>query len=223
MVDVNPPLLHLTRMLPRRIPIVLLALGLLLGSASTSSARQVQLPASAASGDFAGRVDIGGRSLYLECRGSGSPTVVLVHGYRGSGRFWTDDLLQPDAPRTMVLPAVAGFTRVCTYDRPGALATAPIVDDDVGDPSLSEAEAGVKIIPSRSDPVPQPRTVTDAVTELHALLGAAGVPGPYVIAGHSLGGLLARLYAASYPDEVIGLVLVHPYTEQEEPELGPTL
>ena len=112
---------------------------------------------------LAGRVDIGGRSLYLECRGSGSPTVVLVAGYRASGRYWTDDLLQPDAPQTMVLPGVAGFTRVCTYDRPGALATAPVIDDDVGDPSLSEAEAtaGVKILPSRSDPVPQPRTPTD--------------------------------------------------------------
>ena len=43
--------------------------------------------------------------LYLECRGTGGPTVVLVAGYRASGRYWTDDLLQPDAPRTMVLPA----------------------------------------------------------------------------------------------------------------------
>ena len=62
---------------------------------------------SAASGDFAGLVDIGGRSLYLECHGEGSPTVILEAGYRASGRFWSDDLLHPDAPRTMVLPGVA--------------------------------------------------------------------------------------------------------------------
>ena len=56
------------------------------------------------SGDFAGLVDIGGRKLYLECHGAGSPTVVLVAGGSSSARYWTDDLLHPDAPRTMVLP-----------------------------------------------------------------------------------------------------------------------
>jgi pimeloyl-ACP methyl ester carboxylesterase len=46
------------------------------------------------------------------------------------------------------------------------------------------------------------------VADLHALLRAAGVPGPYVLVGHSLGGLFVRLYASTYPDEVAGLVLV---------------
>ena len=72
-------------------------------------------PAVAASGDFAGLVDIGGRSLYLECRGSGSPTVILEAGFRSRADYWTDDLLEPDAPRTMVFPGVAAFTRVCAY------------------------------------------------------------------------------------------------------------
>src|SRR5262245_46851233 len=76
-----------------------------------------------ASGDFAGLVDIGGRKLYLECHGAGSPTVILETGYRGSARVWSDDLLHPEAPRTMVLPGVAQFTRVCAYDRPGTVAT----------------------------------------------------------------------------------------------------
>ena len=48
----------------------------------------------------------------------------------------------------------------------------------------------------------------EVVEELHALLQAAEVPGPYLLAGHSLGGFFARLYAATYPDEVVGLVLV---------------
>src|SRR6476620_319930 len=78
---------------------------------------------SAASGAVAGLVDIGGRKLYLECHGEGSPTVVLISGYRASGHYWTDDLRHPDAPRTMVLPGVAQFTRVCTYDRPGTVAS----------------------------------------------------------------------------------------------------
>ena len=125
--------------------------------------------------------------------------MILVAGYRASGRFWSDDLLQPDAPRQMVLPGVAETTRVCTYDRPGTVAS--IGEDD---------------FVSRSDPIAQPRTAPEVVTELHALLQAAEVPGPYVLAGHSLGGFFARLYAATYPDEVVGLVLVDAYSEQLE-------
>src|SRR5918998_262685 len=150
----------------------------------------------AASGDFAGLVDIGGRSLYLECRGTGSPTVVLVAGGSTSGRYWTDDLLHPDAPRRMVLPGVAESTRVCAYDRPGTYAS--IGEDD---------------FLSRSDPVAQPRTAPEVVAELHALLEAAEVPRPYVLAGHSMGGFFARLYASTHPDEVAGLVLVDAYSE----------
>jgi pimeloyl-ACP methyl ester carboxylesterase len=48
----------------------------------------------------------------------------------------------------------------------------------------------------------------EIVADLHALLQAARVPGPYVLAGHSMGGAVVRLYAAAYPAEVVGLVLV---------------
>ena len=156
------------------------------------------------SGDFSGLVDIGGRTLYLEGHGAGSPTVVLVAGYRASARYWTDDLLHPDAPRTMVMPGVAQFTRVYAYDRPGTYAA-----------------IGEDMIPSRSDPIAQPRTVTEMVDELHALLQAAEVPGPYVLAGHSFGGFIARLYASTYPDEVVGLVLVDAYSELLEDVMPP--
>src|SRR5690606_1748307 len=97
-------------------------------------------PGGSSAGDFAGLVDIGGRSLYLECRGTGGPTVVLIGGYRSSGMYWTDDLLQPEDPRTMVLPGVAQDTRVCAYDRPG-----------------TAASIGEEDFISRSDPVAQPR------------------------------------------------------------------
>ncbi len=152
----------------------------------------------AASGDFAGLVDIGGgRHLYLECKGSGGPTVVLEAGYRSPATVWTDDIVQPENPRTMVLPGVAAFTRVCAYERPG---TDGVVD---GRPQ-----------PSRSDPVPMPRTAQSVVTDLHTLLHVAGIPDPYVLVGHSLGGLFVRLYASTYPDEVVGLVLVDAWSEK---------
>jgi pimeloyl-ACP methyl ester carboxylesterase len=143
----------------------------------------------AGTGDFAGLVDIGGgRKMYLKCSGTGSPTVVLVGGLRASADDWSSS----DKSEPAVFPGVSNFTRVCACDRPGTP-----VDDK----------------PSRSDPVPQPTTAKDAVTALHALLIAAGETGPYVLAGHSYGGLIVRLYASTYPKEVSGLVLIDALSE----------
>src|SRR3954469_1827219 len=195
-----------TRFPMQRIPVIVLIL-LMLSlpiTAMAQSATPLAAPPSAASGDFAGLVDIGGRNIYLECHGTGSPTVILEAGYRASARFWSDDLLHPDAPRAMVMPQVAQFTRVCAYDRPGTYAS--IGEDD---------------LISRSDPIAQPRTAPEVVADLHALLQAAEVPGPYVLAGHSMGGFFARLYAATYPDEVVGLVLVDAYSELLEHVMSP--
>jgi len=152
----------------------------------------------AADGDFAGRVAIGGaRKLYLECRGTGRPTVILEAGYRNDADIWSTEVSHPPA----VLPGIAAFTRVCAYDRPGTL-----------------LDAGHR---SRSDPVPMPRTARDLVADLHALLRAAHVPGPYVLVGHSLGGMLVRLYASTYPRQVAGLVLVDAFSEAVKALLGP--
>ena len=117
----------------------------------------VAAPAAAlapASGNFARLVDIGGgRKMYLECRGTGFPTVVLVAGLKGSAEDW--NITKQSQPT--VFAVVAEFSRVCAYYRPGT----PV---------------GEK--PSRSDPVPQPTTAGDAVADLHALLSAAAVAGP---------------------------------------------
>ncbi len=144
-------------------------------------------PAAAAAADFAGRVQIhGGRSLYLECRGSGRPTVILASGYGNGADVW--NMLDPGVRRPPVLAGVARHARVCAYDRPNA---------------YLQTER-----PGRSDPVAQPRTAADAVAELRALLRAAHLRGPYVLVGHSLGGLFTRLFASTYPRQVAGLVLV---------------
>ena len=80
----------------------------------------------------------------------------------------------------LVQPEVAQFARVCTYDRAG----------------MGWSERGG-----------QPRTSQQFVEELHALLSNAGVEGPYVLIGHSLGGVNMQLFASHYPDEVAGMVL----------------
>lgn len=148
-------------------------------------------------GDFAGRVEIpGGRHLYLECHGSGSPTVIFEAGLRSRGDIWN---WARDG--TGVLPRITPSTRACYYDRPGTLAHFPNV--------------------SRSDPVPMPRSTGEVVTDLHTLLDAAGVPGPYVMVGASTGGLIVRQYASLYPAEVSGLVLVDAISESMESLMKP--
>jgi pimeloyl-ACP methyl ester carboxylesterase len=141
--------------------------------------------------------------MYLECSGTGSPTgsptVVLESGLRDAADVWSMSSAGEGAPT--VFPEVANFTRVCAYDRPGTV---------VGGES-----------PSRSDPVSQPATAQDAVTDLHALLSAAEEPGPYVLVGHSYGGLVVRLYAMTYPQEVSGLVLVDALSEELQAGMTP--
>ena len=157
--------------------------------------------------DFAGLVDIGGgRKMYMECHGSGDPTVVLISGARGAYDDWTsviDSDGEPKPSRSSVFPQVGKFTRVCAYDRPGTTRL---------DGALSP-----------TTPVRQPTTAQEGAEDLHALLRAAKQKGPYVIVAHSWGGLIGRLYASTYPDEVSGLVLLDPGSEFMQETLPPAL
>jgi pimeloyl-ACP methyl ester carboxylesterase len=92
---------------------------------------------------------------------------------------------------------VAQVTRVCTYDRAGY---------------------------GPSGPGPMPRSSSQVAGELKALLDRAGVRGPYLLVGHSLGGLNAQVFAGRYPEQVAGLILLDPtplafITGQAFPEL----
>jgi hypothetical protein len=128
--------------------------------------------------EFAGLVDIGGgRNMYLECHGKGSPTVVFVSGAGDRAETWSKTL---DPSKQPVLPAIAETNRVCAYDRPGTIV------------AVGEGEEDFE--KSRSDPVPQPTTLQDGVADLHAPLSASGERGPYVVVGHSMGGAISRLY-----------------------------
>src|ERR1700742_4728927 len=66
-----------------------------------------------------------------------------------------------------------------------------------------------------SDLAPMPRTADQIVAELHAFLDRADVPPPYVLVGHSFGGLTVPLFAARFPKEVVGVVLVDPVVPAE--------
>jgi pimeloyl-ACP methyl ester carboxylesterase len=82
----------------------------------------------------------------------------------------------------LVPSEIAKFTRVCTYDRAG----------------LGWSDRNPRIS----------RTSQQSVDELHLLLTKAGINPPYILVGHSLGGVNMRLYASQYPEDVVGLVLV---------------
>ena len=155
----------------RRTPLLAMALviSLALAPGVDSAAQETSeaTPGTAIKGTFS----IGDRSLYVECAGSGSPTVILDHGQDGTAM----DL-------AALQSELASDTLVCSYDRAGQ---------------------------GRSDPVPFPRTAADAVSDLHELLAAAGVPGPYVLVGQSAGGVFVQLYAQTYPDEAVGVVAMN--------------
>lgn len=76
---------------------------------------------------------------------------------------------------------VSASNRVCAFDRPGM---------------------------GWSEPAPEPRDADTLTEELHTLLQEAGESAPYIMAGHSWGAVLTRIYAARYPGEVGGIVLV---------------
>jgi pimeloyl-ACP methyl ester carboxylesterase len=111
-----------------------------------------------------------GHRLYLNCVGSGSPTVVL---FNGLGE-WTPNW-------AWVQSYVSAATRVCAFDRAG------------------EGWSGGRAV--REDG-------HQMASDVHALLQVAHVPGPYVLAGHSVGGTYALVYAAQYPSQIAGVALI---------------
>lgn len=89
----------------------------------------------------------------------------------------------------LVQPALSTETRTCSYDRAGY---------------------------AWSDLGPNPRTMRQEAAELRLLLEKAGIGGPVLLVGHSIGGLIARVYAREYPDRVAGIALVDPTSEDTQ-------
>jgi pimeloyl-ACP methyl ester carboxylesterase len=88
----------------------------------------------------------------------------------------------------LVAPRVAALTRVCTYDRAGE---------------------------GWSEGAPAPRTALHMARELHVLLRNGEEQGPYVLVGSGMGGYVVRVYAAAFPAEVAGMLLVDTVSEEQ--------
>jgi pimeloyl-ACP methyl ester carboxylesterase len=164
------------------------------------------------------RVTVGpGRKLYVECRGKGSPTVVLIAGKGNNARDWHQVLDPTDPVRALptdevlagkgkiadskqaVYPTIARDTRVCSYDRPNTRAEGKDL----------------------STPRAQPHPVDHDVDDLHRVLEKIRALKPYVLVAHSYGGFIAELYARTYPDEVGGLVMVDAASSYLRPAVTP--
>jgi pimeloyl-ACP methyl ester carboxylesterase len=125
-------------------------------------------------------VAVTGFRLNLYCMGSGSPTVVFDSGWEDWAPAWS-----------RVQPAIAKWTRACSYDRAGA---------------------------GFSDAGPMPRTSLRIAGELHTALHRAGITGPYILVGHAFGGDNVRVFADRYMREVAGLVLIDADPNDVEPK-----
>jgi pimeloyl-ACP methyl ester carboxylesterase len=119
-----------------------------------------------------GVVSAAGVRQWIECRGTGPVTVVVIPGLNASAAAWRG-----------VLPELQASSRVCVYDRPGIGLSPPRAN------STQIVDAGLYAV------------------ELRALLDAVGEPGPYVLLGHSFGGLIARAFLARYPRTVRAILL----------------
>jgi pimeloyl-ACP methyl ester carboxylesterase len=126
-------------------------------------------------------VGVNGIQMRLDCRGSGSPTVVLEAGASIHSIAWA-----------RVQDELAKFTRVCSYDRAGL---------------------------GWSDSLPEQLSPQQVAEKLHTLLANGGEGPPYLMVGHSLGGIYVRAFAALYPQDVAGMVLVDSSHENQNQRL----
>jgi pimeloyl-ACP methyl ester carboxylesterase len=116
-------------------------------------------------------VNIGGRRIHLDCRGTGTPTVIFESGLDTLGSLgWSK-----------VHDSVAMFTRACAYDRAGIM---------------------------WSDPSSGARDAEAVAADLHKTLEIAKERAPYVMVGHSVGGLYVMTFTKIFGEDVVGMVLV---------------
>ena len=128
--------------------------------------------------------------------GKGRKMNLFCMGRSGRTVVFDSGLSDWSSIWALVQPGVAAHARACTYDRAGM---------------------------GYSDPSDEPRSPIAVVEDLHKLIHAAKIDTPVVLVGHSLGGFNMKLYAALYPEDVAGLVLVDPSEERTYARMRDTL
>ena len=125
----------------------------------------------------------GKRHLYIHCEGKRhGPVVILSTGLYREASDWK-----------LVMPQIARFTQVCSYDREG-----------LGQSTVDHVSAG-----------PESESMDEQIEDLKSLLATAHVPAPYLLVGHSAGGLLVRRFTRDFPEKVAGLVFIDSAHEEQ--------
>ena len=137
-----------------------------------------------------------GRSVSLGPAFGNLSLSIDCRGQSGPTVILDSGLGVPAVGWNPVQTEVAKFARVCSYDRAGY---------------------------GWSDATSAPRTSSEIVKELHALLQAANEKGPYILVGHSFGGYNVRVYNGQYPNEVVGMVLVDASHEDQNDRMAPAI
>jgi pimeloyl-ACP methyl ester carboxylesterase len=133
-----------------------------------------------------------GRWIHI---GRGCKLYLLEKGSGGPTVLFESGIAATNLNWCRIQDTVARFTHTASYDRGGL---------------------------GWSSPASSARTPGNIAIELHAMLEGAGIKPPYVLVGHSFGGLVMRRYALLYPEDVAGVVLVDPMRCEEWPPLDPT-
>jgi len=126
--------------------------------------------------------------------GRGCQLYVVEKGSGGPTVLFESGIAATNLNWNLIQRTVSGFTRTASYDRGGL---------------------------GWSSPASSVRTPGNIAIELHTMLESAGIKPPYILVGHSFGGLVVRRYAVMYPDDVAGVVLVDPMRCEEWPPLDP--
>jgi pimeloyl-ACP methyl ester carboxylesterase len=135
------------------------------------------------------------RTLRYRCAGHGKPTVLVEQGMAIS--IETVFSWKEPVGWAVIVPKISRVTRICVYDRAGL---------------------------GRSSKLTAPATSLDAAKDLHVLLARLRIPPPYVLAGQSLGGMDALMFANTYPNTVAGMILIdsaHPDQQRRFAEVLP--
>jgi len=127
--------------------------------------------------------------------GHGRRLYMLEKGSGGPTVLFEAGIAATNLNWFRIQESVSGFTYTASYDRGGL---------------------------GWSSPCRTARTPTNIAVELHAMLEGAEVKSPYILVGHSFGGLVMRRYALLYPEEVISVLLVDPMRCEEWPPLDPS-
>ncbi len=130
-----------------------------------------------------GILPAGKRHLYMHCEGQRhGASVILSTGLYREASDWR-----------LVMPKIALFTQVCSYDREG-----------LGQSTVDHDPAG-----------PESESIDEQVEDLRNLLSSAHIDAPYLLVGHSAGGLLVRRFTRDYPERVAGLVFIDSAHEEQ--------